>query len=349
MKKIQKVLLLLVVFTVLSASLVIAGGQQSSPAPAPAAGGAPSLTGKIIVYTSMKESLISEIKAEFVKQNPGVDMDYQSAGAGQLMAKIAAEKESGRIQADVIWTSEVPDFYRMKQDGILIKYRPVGVEQTINPLEQTDDYFTPARLGTLGIVYNTKQVKTPPKQWSDLATSPEFKGAFAIADPALSGTAYVSVAMLKERFGDDFFKSIRANGATVGRGSGQVVDDTASGELAGCLGVDYITYDKVDKGATLALAYPPEVLLVPSPIAILRDTKVLPIAQKFIDFMMSKDAQQIVANNATLPTRRDVTVPAKYNLPKIDEAFAKAMKVDYIKIMPEREARIASFKAIMQK
>ncbi|MDR2860754.1 MAG: ABC transporter substrate-binding protein [Elusimicrobiota bacterium] len=303
---------------------------------------------KLIVYTSMKESLISDLKNDFMKKNPDITVDSQSAGAGQLMAKIAAEKESGKIMADIIWTSEVPDFYRMKDDGILIKYKPQGANQIINPLEKTDDYFIPARLGTLGIVYNTKQVKNPPTSWQDLL-KPEYKGAFAIANPALSGTSFVSVAMLQKTFGDDFFKALRKNGAKVGKGSGQVVDDTASGELAACLGVDYITFDKIGKGATLAMAYPKEILLIPSPIAILRDTKSLDAAKKWVDYMISKDAQQIVANNGTLPVRTDVVVPAKFNLPKVVDAQKNGIKIDYIQMIKERDSRVKSFLDIMQK
>jgi iron(III) transport system substrate-binding protein len=319
-----------------------------SKKPAPAAGESGGVSGKLIVYTSMKESLISGIKEEFVRQNPGVDMDYQSAGAGSLMAKIAAERESGRIMADIIWTSEVPDFFKMKNEGILIQYKPNGAGDILNPLEGTDDYFIPARLGTLGIVYNTKNIKTPPLEWSDLL-KPEFKDAFSIADPALSGTSFVSVALLKEKFGDDFFRQIRANGAVIGNGSGQVVDDTASGELSACLGVDYIAFDKIEKGATLAIAYPPEILCIPSPVAILKDTQSLAAAQKFVDFMLTKAAQQIIAENGTLPTRKDVTVPAKYNLPRAEDAMNNGIKIDYPQMMNEREERIAAFKAIMQK
>jgi len=63
--------------------------------------------------------------------------------------------------------------------------------------------------------------------------------------------------------------------------------------------------------------------------------------------MMTKDAQQIVADNGTLPVRTDVTLSAKYNLPKITDAMANGIKVDYIKMMSERESRIDSFKKIM--
>ena len=307
------------------------------------AGAAP----KLIVYTSMKESLIGELREAFIKQNPGLDMDYQSAGAGKLMAKIAAERESGKILADVLWTSEVPDFYQLRQQGILEKYVSPETKHTVNPLADFDGSFTPARIGTLGIAYNTRFVKEPPKSWQDLF-KPAFKGAFGIANPGLSGTAYVSVAMLEKAFGWEYFQKLRANGAKMGKGSGQVVDDTASGDLVASLAVDYITNDKIEKGATLALVYPPEVLAIPSPVAIFKGTPNLEAAKKFVDFLLSKPGQEIIVQEGTLPVRSDVVVPAKFGLPSPDDAVKRAIKVDYLKMIAEKEATIKKFTEIMQ-
>lgn len=303
--------------------------------------------GKLIIYTSLKESMISELVKDFMEKNPDIPTDYQSAGAGKLMAKIATERESGQIMADVIWTSEVPDFFSMKQEGILMQYRPAGADQVLNPLEDTEDYFIPARLGTLGIAYNTSFVKEPPKAWSDLC-GPDFKDAFAIANPSQSGTAYISVAMLEEQFTDKFFKDLRSNGAMVGQGSGQVVDDTASGEISGSLAVDYITFDKINSGATLAMAYPEEMLVIPSPIAIFKDTRKPDAARRFVDYMLTEDAQAIIAENGTLPVLSTVQVPEKYNIPSADEALKRGIEVDYQKMMVEKEARVDAFLKIMQ-
>ena len=111
----KKIALLLA--TMIVSMLLLAGcggGDKKAAAPAaPAAGG-----NKLIIYTSMKESLIGGIVEGFKKKNPGIEVDYQSAGAGKLMAKIAAERQSGKILADIIWTSEVPDFYNMKKESI---------------------------------------------------------------------------------------------------------------------------------------------------------------------------------------------------------------------------------------
>ena len=303
---------------------------------------------KLFVYTSMKESMIGDLKIAFAKKQPDIKLDFQSAGAGKLMAKIAAERESGKIMADVLWTSEVPDFYQLKTQGLLQPYMPTELKQILNPLPDYDGSFTAVRLGTLGIAYNTRLIKEAPKTWTDVQ-KPAFKGAYGIANPALSGTAYMSVAVLSKAFGWGYFEALRANGAKMGKGSGQVVDDTASGDLLASLAVDYITLDKVDKGATLALVYPPEMLVIPSPIAIFRNSPNTEAAKKFVDFVLSKDGQAIIANEGTLPVRADVTVPARYKLPTVADAMKRAMKIDYQQIMTEKEATIKKFTDIMQK
>jgi iron(III) transport system substrate-binding protein len=303
---------------------------------------------KLYVYTSMKESLIGELKKAFAKSHPDVAMDYQSAGAGKLMAKIAAERESGKILADVLWTSEIPDFFQLKKDGLLEKYVPSEIKAVRNPLPDYDGSFTAVRLGTLGIAYNTRFVKQPPASWQDL-TKPQFKGAFGIANPALSGTSYMSVSLLANRFGWPFFEALRKNGAKMGKGSGQVVDDTASGDLVASLAVDYITLDKMQKGATLGLAYPQEMLVIPSPAAIFKNSPNAAAARKFVDFLLSKEAQAIIAGEGTLPVRADVTVPAQFKLPPVDEALKRAIPIDYAQLIADKEANVKKFTDIMQR
>ena len=305
--------------------------------------------GRLYVYTSMKESMVGGLKTAFMKKYPDIKIDFQSAGAGKLMAKIAAERESGKILADVLWTSEVPDFYQLKENGLLLQYTPTEIKSLINPLPDYDGSFTAARLGTLGIAYNTRHIKEAPQTWNDLK-KPAFKGAFGIANPALSGTAYMSVAVISKTFGWEFFEELRANGAKMGKGSGQVVDDTASGDLVASLAVDYITIDKIDKGATLQLVYPPEMLVVPSPVAIFKNSPNIEAAKRFVDFILSKEGQSIIVEDGTLPVRADVKLPERFKqLPAVKNAMKRAMKIDYQAIMAEKEATIKKFAEIMQK
>ena len=302
---------------------------------------------KLMVYTSMKESLIGQIRDAFAKKHPEIAFDYYSAGAGKLMAKIAAERQSGKLVVDVLWHSEVPDFYQLKKEGLLEKYISPETKNVKSTVKDPEGYFTAARLGTLGIAYNTKKITVPPKSWQDLFDA-RFKGNFGIANPALSGTAFMSIAMIVNTMGWDYIQKLKANGALVGQGSGQVVDDTASGDLKASLGVDYIVVDKMEKGATIGFFYPKEMLVIPSPVAIIKGTSNRAAAQKFIDFLLSKEGQTIIAASGTLPVRSDVPVMKKYGLPPTDEAVRRAMKLDYLKTMSEKEAIIKKFDAIMR-
>jgi len=302
---------------------------------------------KMILYTSMKESLIGAIYDAFKKKHPDTTIDYQSAGAGKLMAKIATERQAGKVLADVLWTSEVPDFYNMKKEGMLEQYTPSNFKELINPFDDYDGHFTAARLGTLGIVFNTKFIKKTPATWQDLFGK-DYNGAFGIADPALSGTAYMSIALLVKQFGWEFIEQLAGNKAKMGKGSGQVIDDTASGELVACLGVDYITLDKMKKGAPLSYAFAPEVLVVPSPVAIIKGTPNISAAKKFVDFLLSKEAQEIIASEGTLPVRNDVALSPGLPVKSPGEAVSRSIKIDYVAMMAEKEATVKKFTAIIQ-
>ena len=92
----------------------------------------------------------------------------------------------------------------------------------------------------------------------------------------------MSVSLLKDKFGWEFFEKLKSNKAKVGKGAGQVIDDTASGDLLASLAVDYITNDKNQKGAQLKLVYPKEMLVIPSPAAILKGTEHLAASQNLL-------------------------------------------------------------------
>ena len=302
---------------------------------------------QLMVYTSMKESLIGSLRDAFIKKHPEVAFDYYSAGAGKLMAKIAAERQSGKMTVDVLWHSEVPDFYKLKQDGLLEKYISPEAKNVKSPVKDPDSYFTPARLATLGIAYNTKKVTNPPKGWNDLL-EPRFKGGFGIANPAISGTAFVSVAMMVNTFGWQYIEKLAQNGAIMGQGSGQVVDDTASGDLMAALAVDFITIDKIKKGAYLGLVFPKEFPVMPSPVAIMKGTPNRKASEKFIDFLLSKEGQTILMGSGTLSIRNDVPMPPGIGLVPADQAVERAMKLDYIKAMHEKEDIIKKFTSIIR-
>jgi iron(III) transport system substrate-binding protein len=158
----------------------------------------------------------------------------------------------------------------------------------------------------------------------------------------------MSVAMLEKQFGWEFFEKLYANQARIGKGSGQVVDDTASGELAASLAVDYITNDKIVKGAHIALYYPPELLMAPSPIAIFKGSPNLEAAKKFVDYLLSHEAQVLIAGEGTLSVRTDVKNQEGFMLPEASEVLKRSIKIDYIDMMDKKEELIKRFTNTLQ-
>ncbi len=332
----KKFLVVLLVLVCLASTLFAQGGSESK-----------GTKQSLMIYTSMKENLISPIVEGFKAANPGIEVDYYTAGAGKLMAKIATERQAGAVACDILWTSEVPDFINLRDEGVLLAYKSPERANVVSTVDDPDGYFTAARLGTLGICYNTTKITNPPKTWDDLL-DPIYKDNFSIANPALSGTSMVSVAMIVETLGWDYIEKLAANGARMGQGSGQVVDDTASGDTYAAIGVDYITLDKIAKGANLGFCYTDKMLVIPSPVAIMKDSKNVDAAKAFVDFLLSKEGQKHVAENYTLPVRNDVEPRTDMGLVHPDEAKARAMTVDYDALSEHKEAYIEKFTKIIQ-
>ncbi len=301
---------------------------------------------RLLVYTSTKDVIIGQLRDAFMRKYPEIQLDYYSAGAGKIMAKLAIERHAGRIMADVLWTSEVPDFYQLKAEGLLERYVSPEASAVISPVSDPDGYFTAARLSTIGICYDITRINNPPRTWEDLLR-PEFRNAFGIADPAISGTSMLSVSMIVKNLGWDYIRKLRANGAKMGQGATQVVDDTAMGDLAACLAVDYIAINRILDGAPLGFVYLDKVMVIPSPVAILKGTLNLKAARAFVDFLLSKGGQTIVAGGYTLPSRQDVPVARGVGLIPAEEAVKRAMCLDYIKLRSEKEEIIDRFTAIM--
>ena len=297
---------------------------------------APALAGRLTVYTSMRESLIGALKEAFLKSHPDIEFDCYVAGAGKLMSKIASERASGGVLADVLWHSEVPDFFLLKREGLLEPYLSPEARHVESLVQDPEGYFTPVRNGTLAIAYNTDLVKEAPTTWQDL-TDPKFKDSVGIADPRLSGTAFGSIAALARALGWEYFEACRANGLRLEQGSSQIVSDTADGNLLACIAVDYMAVDKIRNGDALGFVYPQEIIMLPSPVAVMKGSPNAADARKFVDFLLSREGQTIIAASGTIPVRPDIPLPADTPLPDPREAVRRAIRLDFEELLETRE------------
>ena len=89
-------------------------------------------------------------------------------------------------------------------------------------------------------------------------------------------------------------------------------------------------------------------LVIPSPVAILKDAKNPEPAKLFVDFLLSKEGQEFVAAAYTLPIREDVEPRLDMGLVHPDEAKARAMTLDYDALADHKAAYIEKFTKIIQ-
>ena len=88
--------------------------------------------------------------------------------------------------------------------------------------------------------------------------------------------------------------------------------------------------------------------MVPSPVAIFKEAKHKDNAKKFVDYLLTQEAQQKVADAGTVPVRSDITMPEKYNLPKPEDALKNGIKIKYTEILSKKDETIQKFSELFK-
>lgn len=270
---------------------------------------------ELVVYSAGPDDLIKNITKGFEK-NTGIKVKVFSSTTGKILSRIKAEK--AKPQADVAILASLSSAIGLKKDGMTEEYANAKNADKLftNWKDKDNNYFSYSG-SALAIVYNTKAIKTPPKDWSDL-TKPEYKNQINVSDPSVSGSCldfvsgYVNV---NDEKAWDYFNDVKKNGAQMVGANNEALNPVISGEKSIVLaGVDYMTYAAKAKGEPVDLIYPSSgTVISPRPALILKGAKDEDNAKKFIDYLLSDEAQKMVSNAYLLPGRKDIKVAGKAN------------------------------------
>jgi ABC-type Fe3+ transport system substrate-binding protein len=158
-------------------------------------------------------------------------------------------------------------------------------------------------LSSFGIIYNRAQLaalKLPePKTWADLA-SPSFVGQVAAADPRSSGTAQTMVEVILQAYGWDEgygqLTRMAGNVRTFSRSAGDVPKMVSLAEAATGLAIDFYAWTQINRDGKEKIGFVlPEGLtpITPDGIGVLKGAPNLMYAKRFIEFVMSPEAQRL--------------------------------------------------------
>src|SRR4029077_10716493 len=148
-------------------------------------------------------------------------------GTPRIVARLRAEMEAGQAQADVLLVADAVTMEDLKKEGRLLAYPEADVAPYASGTYDKDKSWFATKLITTGIVYNTK-APFQPQSWADLLRA-ETRGQLVMPSPLASGAALIHAATLTSNLGDGwrYYEALKANGAVVASGNGDVLRQVA--------------------------------------------------------------------------------------------------------------------------
>ncbi len=296
----------------LAATALVLGLLAPAPAAAQAVMEAAKKEGKVVWYSSLGLSVGQKVCTAFNKKNLGITCELTRDGSQRIFQKVMQEASAGLAIADVVHTSDISHFLGFQQKGMLTKYLPAGAEKFQSSFRDRDGYYTILRGTPYVIAYNTAKVSKAdaPRRWKDLA-DPKWKGKLVHAHPGYSGVVMTGITgLLGVMGGWDYYAALTKNNPLVVQSAEDPPMKVAGGEAwVGAAG-EYNFYRAAKKGNPIEIVFPEEgAPFVSSANAILAKAPHPNAAKVFTDFLFSKDAQQILADDGLYVPNEQVTYP----------------------------------------
>ncbi|MGF1574367.1 MAG: extracellular solute-binding protein [Cyanophyceae cyanobacterium] len=259
----------------------------------------------VTFYTAGPGGLAEALAAGFTEQT-GIPVEVYQATSGDVLARLEAERAQPR--ADVVVLASWGEGLSMADQGYVAEYESPEVAN-LRP-EWADGGLAAQGGAALAVVINTNEVSEPPTSWFDL-TEPMWEGAVTMPDPSLSGSAAEFVGVFVQTFEDEawqLFADLANNGLDVPGPNAAALNPVLSGErMATIAAVDYISYGQIENGEALEVIYPEEGTVVAlRPIFLQEGAPNGEEGQQFIDYVLSAEGQEKVADVFLIPARTDV-------------------------------------------
>lgn len=264
----------------------------------------------LVVYSPNSEGLINAIIPAF-EEKYDVKVELIQAGTGELFTKLESEKNAP--VADIIFGGAYSQYAQSTE--LFEEYVPAENDQLVEAYQNTSGFYTPYTIDGSVIIVNPDLVgDIEIKGYADLLND-ELKGKIATADPANSSSAFAQLTnMLAAKGGyesdeawayiNDIFVLIDGK---ISSGSSNVYKSVADGEMAVGLTYEDPSVKLLNDGANVQIVYPEEgTVFLPASAAVIKGAENMENAKLFIDFIISKEIQDILGTTTTnRPVRAD--------------------------------------------
>lgn len=307
----MKKFLSLVLMAAMALSLGACASKPAEATATPTEGGAAS-SDKLVVYSPNSEGLMNSVIPLFEKTY-GVKVEVIQAGTGELIKRIQSEKDDP--YADVMFGGAHSQYI---SNPDLWEPYVSPADSTLPESYQNKSGFTTSYVldGSVLIVNKDLIGDIKIESYEDLL-NPALKGKIAMGDPATSSSAFAQLTNIllamggyeSEEAWDYVGKLIQQLDGKVASGSSAVYKSVADGEMIVGLSYEDPCAQLVRDGANVELVYPKEgAVYLPATSGIIKGAKNMDNAQKFIDFLLTPEVQDIFG---TTLTNRPVLAEAK--------------------------------------
>jgi iron(III) transport system substrate-binding protein len=260
---------------------------------------------KVTIYSAAPQDLLDNVIPAFEKAT-NIKVEVIKGGSGDLINRLKAEAR--RSTADVLFS--VSTDVVEANSKMFTKFTPDNAKN-LAPAFKINDAAIPFTAVATAIGVNRNQL-TPaqyPKTWIDLG-NPIYKGKISAGRPDKSGSAYIQLALILQIYGEDkgweVYRKILDN-TVLSNSSGAVSKFVNDGEASiGLSNEDTLLKYKLG-GGPVELLYPTDGTSAIADVMALTANPINPKgARMFIEFMLSKEAQEILDSVGRRPVRSDV-------------------------------------------
>lgn len=262
----------------------------------------PGRSATILIYSPVNDEYLRKIATEFEKDS-GIRVETVKLSAGEMVARIRAEKKSPK--ASVLYGGSADGYIQAKEEGLLEKYESPQAAAIPATMKDPGDYWTGIYIGYIGFVANRSQLQQLgiplPATWNDLLR-PELTGKVLVANPATAGAAYTMLATLVQLKGEtvamQYMKKLHGQVKDYPKSAVTAVQMVGKGEAAVAvaflqdairlreLGMQDLMISTPQEGTGYEIGA----------VAIVKNGPAQMAARRFVDWALSKKAQEIGQN-----------------------------------------------------
>ncbi|WP_336801372.1 ABC transporter substrate-binding protein [Kaistia sp. MMO-174] len=283
--------------------------------------------GTLTLYTSQSAEIAQQTVDAFQAKYPDVKVEWTRNGTSQLMNVLQAEIAAGDIRPDVLLVADTINLGLLKKDGRLLAYPEAKVGAYDKATYDKDMMFFGTKIISTGIAYNTASAK-PIDSWNALLDEAN-RNQIAVPSPLYSGAAlnHLHTVINVPAIGWDFYAGLAKLDIAPEGGNGPALKAVASGIAKYGLIADADVIRAKAAGSPVDLIFPKEgVSFITEPAAILSSAKNPADAKLFIDFLLSKEGQEMVVQQGNMPLDPTLTPPAGF--PKLTDIKLLPMDAD---------------------